>query len=218
MDVVVLYWLTNMITTDLQVVVWERGRSARHLWLAQENEFLSNHETRTLHLDAIFRNFVQGDFSVTEYCRKFKGMADALADLGSPVDDRILILDILHDLNQCFKHLGAIIRCSSSFPNFLKIRDDLLLEDLDIVGPSTAPTALYTSTAPLAPKSQPATPSRPPNSNNNRNKNNNHRNGGRNNSSDGGRGGNYGNTTASIGSTSNDSRATSPWPTYVNPW
>jgi hypothetical protein len=96
----------------------------------------------TLHLDVAFRNFVQGDLSMTEYCHKLKGMADALANQGSPVDDRILILNILCGINQCFKHLEAIIRCSSSFPNFLKVHDDLLLEEihLDTAGPSTAPT------------------------------------------------------------------------------
>jgi uncharacterized membrane protein YgcG len=164
---------------------------------------------------------------VTKYCRKFKGMADALADLGSFVNDRILILSIIHGLNQRFEHLGAIIRRSSPFPKFLKVHYDLLEEiHLDTVGPSATPTALYTSTAPPAPKPQPSVPSRPPNSNNNRNKNNNRRNGGngggnggKNSSSGGGHGGNSGNTTAaSTGSTSNDGRATSPWPTYVNPW
>jgi hypothetical protein len=92
---------------------------------------------------------------VTEYCHKFKGMTDALAD------DRILIFNILGDLNQCFENLRAIIRCSSSFPNFLKVHDDLLLEEihLDTAGSSAAPMALYTSTAPLAPKPQPSAPS-----------------------------------------------------------
>jgi hypothetical protein len=47
---------------------------------------------------------------VSEYCRKFKGMVDALVNLGPPIDDRILILNILHGLNQCFEHVGAIIR------------------------------------------------------------------------------------------------------------
>jgi hypothetical protein len=140
---------------------------------------------------------------MTEYCRKFKGMADALADLGSPVDDRILILNILHGLNQRFEHLRAIIRCSSPFLNFLKVHDDLLLKEihLDTTGLSATPMILYTSTSPLAPKLQPSAPSRPPNSNN-WNKNNNRRNGGndggndgRNNSSGGGHGGNSGNTT-----------------------
>jgi hypothetical protein len=80
-------------------VVQERGCTARHLWLAIENQFLSNSEQRTIHLDTAFRNFVQGDLSVSEYCRKFKTMADDLADLGSPVEDQILILNILRGLN-----------------------------------------------------------------------------------------------------------------------
>jgi hypothetical protein len=95
---------------------------------------------------------------VTEYYRKFKGMTDALADLGSPIDDQILVLNILHGLNQRFEHLRAIIRRSSLFPNFLNVRDDLLLEEihLDTAGPSAAPTMLYTSTVPPAPKTQPS--------------------------------------------------------------
>jgi hypothetical protein len=151
MDVVVLCWLNNTLTPNLQEVARERGRPTRHLWLTLENQFLSNRETRTLHLDAAFRNFVQSDLSVTEYCRKFKGMADTLADLGSPVDDRILVLNILRYLIQRFEHLGTIIQHSSPFPNILKVHDDLLLKEihLDTAGPSAAPTALYTNTAPL---------------------------------------------------------------------
>jgi hypothetical protein len=224
MDVVVICWLTNMITDNFQEVVRERGHPVHHMWLALENQFLGNRETCTLHLDAAFHNFVQGDLSVTEYCCKFKGMADALTDLGSPVDDQILILNILRGLNQCFEHLGAIIQHSSPFLKFLKVHDDLLLEEihLDTNGPSVAPTALYTSIVPPASKSQPSASSRPPNNNNIWNNNNNRctgGNGGKNNSSGGGHGGNSGNTTAaSTGSTSNDCRATSPWLTYVNPW
>jgi hypothetical protein len=46
---------------------------------------------------------------MSEYCLKFNGMADALADLGSSVDDQILILNNLCSLNWCFEHVGAII-------------------------------------------------------------------------------------------------------------
>jgi hypothetical protein len=228
MDVVVLCWLTNTITADLQLVVREHGRLAHHLWLTLENQFLGNHETHTLHIDAAFHNFVQGDLSVTEYCRKFNGMTDGLVDLGSPIDDRILVLNILHSLNQCFEHLEAIIWRSSPFPNFLKVHDDLILEviHLDTIGPSAAPTMLYTSTVPPAPKPQPSAPYRPLNSNNNWNKNNNRCNGSngggnddKNSNNSDSRCGNSSNTTAaSTGSTSNVGRATSPWPTYVNSW
>jgi hypothetical protein len=71
---------------------------AHNLWLAIENQFLSNCEQHTLHLDATFHNFVQGVLSMSEYYRKFKAMADGLTDLGSPVEDRILILNILRGL------------------------------------------------------------------------------------------------------------------------
>jgi hypothetical protein len=64
-------------------VVRERGYTSCHLWLAIENQFLGNREQHTLHLDATFCTFVQGDLSVSEYCHKFKTMADGLVDLGS---------------------------------------------------------------------------------------------------------------------------------------
>jgi hypothetical protein len=167
MDRVILNWISNSITLELHQVVWEHGATAHHLWLAIENQFLCNHEQRTLHLDVAFCNFVQGDLTVSEYCCKFKNMVDALADLGSPADDRILILNILRGLNPRFEHLGAIIQRYTSFPSFLKVRDDLILEELhlDSSGPPADATALYTCTAPAAakpPAPTSAPPSRPP--------------------------------------------------------
>jgi hypothetical protein len=49
-------------------------------------------------------------------------MVVSLADLDSPVEDRILILNILRGLNQRFEHVGSIIRHYSPLPNFLKFR------------------------------------------------------------------------------------------------
>jgi hypothetical protein len=50
-------------------------------------------------------------------------MADNLADIDAPVEDRILVLNILWGLNQCFEHVGSIIWRYSPFSNFLKVRD-----------------------------------------------------------------------------------------------
>jgi hypothetical protein len=230
MDSVVLNWISNSISVDLHQVVWERGCTAHHLWLAIKNQFLGNREQRTLHLDAAFRTFVQCDLSVNEYCRKFKAMANGLADLGAPVEDRILILNILRRLNQRFEHVDSIIRRYSPFSNFLKVRDDLLLEEIhmDSTGPLSAPTALYTNATSPAVKPLPSTPSRPSHGGNggtsgNRtkynNKNRNSGNGGGHNdknSTDGrGCGGSSGQTTAPTGS---DGRTNAPWPTYGHPW
>jgi hypothetical protein len=222
-DIVILCWLTNTISPDLQEVIWECGRTVRHLWLRLQNQFLGNRETRTLYLDAAFHNFVQDNLSMSEYYYKFKGMVNALADLGSPIDDRILILNILYGLNQRFKHVGAIIRCYSLFLNFLKVQDDLLLEEihLDTSDPIAALMAFYSNNTPPDPlplplalphlpgKNNDSAPNNDNDSNNNQNKNNNRHNGSNgdkniNNSGNHG-GNNSSNTTAtSTGATTND--------------
>jgi hypothetical protein len=139
-----------------------------------------------------------------------------------PFEERILILNILRGLNQRFKHVGSIIRCYSLFSNFLKVRDDLLLEEIhmDSTGPLAAPTALYTNVASPAAKPPSSTPSHPPhggsggtggNQTKSNNKNRNSGNGGGHNSknsTDGrGHGGSSDQTTAPTGS---DSRTNAP--------
>jgi hypothetical protein len=230
MDSVVLNWINNSISADLHQVVRERGCTVCHLWLAIENQFLGNREHRTLHLDGAFRTFVQGDLSVNEYCRKFKAMADGLADLGAPVDDRILILNIVRGLNQRFEHVSSIIRRYSPFLNFLKVQDDLLLEELhmDSTGPPVTPTTLYTNIASPTAKPPSSMPSHQPHGGNggtggNRskyhNKNRNSGNGDghndKNSTGDGGRGVSSSQSTAPTGS---DGRTNAPWPTYGHPW
>jgi hypothetical protein len=229
MDSIVLNWISNSISADLHQVVRERG-CTRHLCFAIENQFLGNREQRTLHLDVVFRTFDQGDLSINEYCRKFKAMADDLADLGAPVEDRILVLNILRGLNQRFEHVGSIFQRYSPFLNFLKVQDDLLLEEIhmDSTGPPVAPTTLYTNAASPVVKPPSSTPSRPPNGGNggtggNRNKYNNKNynsgndggNNGKNSNAGGGRGGSSAQTTAPTGS---DGRTNAPWPTYDHPW
>jgi hypothetical protein len=220
MDSVVLNWIINSITPELHQVVRERGATACHLWLAIENQFLENCEKRTLHLDVAFRNFVQGDLTVSEYCRKFKNMVDALADLGSPVDDRILVLNILRGLNPRFEHLGAIIRRYTPFLSFLKVRDDLILEELhlDSSSPPADATSLYTCPAPVAARSpapSPAPPSCPASNGGTGKKGKNKK------TADGsrGRGGNSGNTTPTPPTPSGtNAKVPASCLTYVNPW
>jgi hypothetical protein len=114
---------------------------------------------------------------VSEYCCKFKAMADGLADIDSPIEDRIFVLNIFRGLNQRFEHMGSIIRHYSLFPNFLNVRDDLLLEEIhmDSTGLPATPTALYTNAASPTARPPSSTPSRPPggnwNKNNNKNRN-----------------------------------------------
>lgn len=75
------------------------GASACHNWLALENQFLRNHETHALHLDALF----------------------SLADLGEPVTDRTLVLNVLRSPSDCFSEVGCHLLISRPFPMFLNL-------------------------------------------------------------------------------------------------
>jgi hypothetical protein len=154
-------------------------------------------------------------------------MADGLADLGAPIDDWILVLNILQGLNQRIEHVGSIIRCYSPFLNFLKVWDDLLLEELhmDSTRPPAVSMALYTNIASPTAKPPSSTPSRPPHDGNGNNwskyhnKNRNSSNGddhnGKNNTSGGGCGGS---SSQTITPASSDGQTNAPWLTYDHPW
>ncbi|XP_066373416.1 uncharacterized protein [Miscanthus floridulus] len=121
MDCVVRSWLYGTIATDLLDIVMARGdhgATARTTWLAIETQFLGNKETRIILLDAKFRNFKQGDLSITNYCKRLKGMADDLGDLGSPVSDKLLVLTLVSGLNEQFHVVGHDIRRSRPATTF----------------------------------------------------------------------------------------------------
>jgi hypothetical protein len=59
-----------------------------------------------LYLDAEFCYFVQGDPLIVDYCRCFKIMADALSDLGKPVVDHALVLNVIHGFTEKFTAIG----------------------------------------------------------------------------------------------------------------
>ena len=58
------------------------------------------------------------------------GIADALHDLGDPVSDRVLVLNVLRSLSSIYDHLKTWITCQKPFPSFLQVRDDLALEEI----------------------------------------------------------------------------------------
>ena len=52
MDSMVISWLHNTITVELQDIIRDQSNTARQAWLALEDQFLGNREARALHLDA----------------------------------------------------------------------------------------------------------------------------------------------------------------------
>jgi len=213
MDDVVVSWLFNTISPDLLDVIHERdGVTAWSSWLGIEQQFLNNRESRAMLLDAEFRTLAQGALSVDDFCRKMKGMADALADLGEPINDRTLVLNILRGLNERFQFMAQLVTRQRPFPSFADVRADLRLAELNMATPPAPPSALVTSSTSKPPTSTlppgPAPPRHPQpaggaSSGGNRGR---RRRGGRGQGSQGGQGGHSGPPGGS------------QWPSIFNPW
>jgi hypothetical protein len=146
MDNVVLSWLHDTTTVELQDIIRDQVDTARQAWLALEYQFLGNSDVRALHLDAQFHLFSQGDLSMGEYYRQMKGLADSLRDLGEPVVDRTLVLNLLRGLSPCYGHMKALIKRSVPFPTFHAVQNELLLEELTMANEAPTPAlALYSA-------------------------------------------------------------------------
>jgi hypothetical protein len=75
-----------------------------------------------------------------------KGLADSLRDLGEPVADRTLVLNLLRGLSPRYGHLKALIKRSVPFPTFHVVRNELLLEELTMANEAPTPaSALYSA-------------------------------------------------------------------------
>ena len=111
---------------------------------------MGNRETRTILLDVEFHGFSQGDLSIADYCRRFKKMADQLDDLGSPVSDRTLVLNVLRGLNERFTSIGVHLRRARPFPTFKEVQAELLLEEMNMAhqSSSASPAAFVASSTP----------------------------------------------------------------------
>ena len=160
LDSIVLSWILETVSPDLHDLV-RTSPNTRRAWLALEGQFLGNAETRALRFDASFRTFVQGDLSASEFCRRMKSMADSLGDLGWPVEDRIVVLNVLRGLSDRYTHLRTWIAGQRPFPSFLQVNDDLVMEELT-QGPQPVSTSTPGSLTPRSSTSSTALAATPP--------------------------------------------------------
>jgi hypothetical protein len=166
MDCVVLSWLFNTISTDLLDVIHDRnGVTARVAWLGLEEQFLNNRASRAMLIDAEFRALTQGTLSIDAYCRKMKSLADALADLGEPVPDSTLVLNILRGLGERFHVIAQLIPRQRPLPSFNDVRADLRLAELTMTASSASPPTALVASSPGKPPAlapPPGPPRQPP--------------------------------------------------------
>lgn len=58
------------------------------------------------------------DLPVRDYCQKMKSTADLLSNVGTPVNDRILVMYIINGLNEKFDNIINVIKHKDPFPTY----------------------------------------------------------------------------------------------------
>ncbi|WVZ72845.1 hypothetical protein U9M48_021244 [Paspalum notatum var. saurae] len=214
MDLHVLSWLYSSISSDLFEIVTTDTPSARATWLALEHQFLGNRETRIVLVDTEFRTLCQGSLSVTDYCRRMKTLADSLVELGEPISDRLLTINVLRGIGERFNHLRVYLRGQRPFPTFVEVRSALLLEELSTTSAAVSPSVLAASAPPpVAPVPTPATALATGSSSSSTSASNRRRRRGKT-----GGGADAPAATPTPGGASAPNAAPGGWPSFYNPW
>lgn len=90
-DLIIVMWIYATISDELLDVVMSPNTTAYDVWILLKQNFCDNKRGRAIHLESAFHSTVQGDLSITTYCRKLK----SLTDVDQLVSDEMLTLQMI---------------------------------------------------------------------------------------------------------------------------
>ncbi|XP_074276929.1 uncharacterized protein LOC141600588 [Silene latifolia] len=154
-DATVLQWIYATILTDLLHTVVEDDSTAMECWNRIRDLFQDNQHSRAVTLEQEFSHTVMADFaSVSAYCQRLKNLADQLKNVGSPVSDTRLVLQLVSGLTNAYHSVGTIIRQASPLPPFSQARSMLTLEEAGIAkqaATGASSSAMYANDSDVSP-------------------------------------------------------------------
>ncbi|XP_057452095.1 uncharacterized protein LOC130743894 [Lotus japonicus] len=126
-------WIYSTISFDLLATVMEKGSTAMATWNRIASMFEDNQNSRAVALDQDFVSTRMEDFpNVSAYCQRLKHISDQLRNVGAPVSDHRLVLQLVSGLTEPFRGVATLIRQSEPLPPFLKVHSMLILEESDL--------------------------------------------------------------------------------------
>ncbi|XBI99340.1 hypothetical protein VPH35_019431 [Triticum aestivum] len=168
-DLTMVLWFYGVITDDLMDVVGSPDSTAFDIWTQLHLHFRDNQAGRAVILGAEFRNLVQGDLSVAEYCRRLKSLTIELGEVGERVTDQTLTLQLIRGLSRKYHVMATLLPMQSPFPSFVQARSRLLMEEITAnerarldAAPSTPPPPSPSPTMALTTAAPSASPTPPP--------------------------------------------------------
>ncbi|XP_074278238.1 uncharacterized protein LOC141601832 [Silene latifolia] len=152
LDAIVKQWIYSTISVDLLHTILEPGSTAQAAWDRLKDIFNDNKHSRAVMLEQQFTNTHMDNYpNVSSYCQALKMIADQLANVGSPVSETRLVLQLVNHGSEGYKGIATIIQQADPLPPFYKARSMLALEEHNQriqAAPATADTALLAFNSP----------------------------------------------------------------------
>ena len=108
-DCCVRMWLYGSVSQDVLDFAMAEDQTARELWVAISNKFQANQAPRAIFLSEDFHSMTQGDLSVMDFGKTMKLAADALREVGHPVSEPTLVLNLLRGIHSKFSNTKDIV-------------------------------------------------------------------------------------------------------------
>ncbi|KAL9237217.1 hypothetical protein vseg_011796 [Gypsophila vaccaria] len=130
LDAIVKQWIYSTISIDLLHTILESGATAQQTWDRLKDIFNDNQNSRAVTLEQQFSAIHMDNYpSVSAYCQALKMVADQLSNVGSPVPETRLVLQLVTHLSEGYDSVATIIQQSDPLPSFYKARSMLTMEE-----------------------------------------------------------------------------------------
>ncbi|KAE8812736.1 hypothetical protein D1007_10226 [Hordeum vulgare] len=144
-DITIIVWIYTTISVDLYNTIESLESTTFLLWQQSEIFFRDNTTGRTIHDGVDLHTTVQGDMTVTQYCHRYQQLTTPMANMGEPVSDHSLTLQLIWGLGHRFHVISTLLRMQQPFPTFLQARSRLLLEEIAVLEREPATRAMALS-------------------------------------------------------------------------
>ncbi|XP_021715272.1 uncharacterized protein LOC110683238 [Chenopodium quinoa] len=146
LDAAVLGWIYFTISYDLLNTIIEPDSTTMEAWNRLRDIFQNNQNSRVVSLEQEFSNTKMEAFpNALAYCQRHKGLSDKLNNVGVPVDNNRLVLQLVYGLTEAYNGVATLIRQSTPLPQFYQARSKPTLEEASLAKKAATESAMVAS-------------------------------------------------------------------------
>ncbi|KAI3503705.1 hypothetical protein L1887_32154 [Cichorium endivia] len=130
LDAIVIQWIYSTISNDLLHTILKPKSSAAQAWATLEIIFQDNQNERALYLEHKLITTKLANFAnCSAYCQALKVISDQLSNVGAPVTNQRLVLQLIAGLTESYEGIALMIQQTMPLPDFYEARSRLILEE-----------------------------------------------------------------------------------------